>query len=160
MALALMPYSSRFNPAGAVSKYYAGQWMEPGITGRVTPVFPVTVSWMDANADAFWGPAMHYNTFLDSYVMLLNRSCCSPGFPQDGIHVSFSADLSDPASWTEPKAILRNVGWYPQVLGLGPQGTDRVAGRVARLYVDGHSQWDIVFERPAVVRPISPAPPE
>ena len=128
-------------------KYYDGAWNEPGLKGRVTPVFPAKVSWMDAGTNSFWGPAIHWNTHLESFVVLLNRSCCSPGFPQAAIYASFSAHLDDPTSWTAPKAFLKDPGWYPQVLGLGPQGTDRSAGRVARLYIYGHSHWEIAFEK-------------
>ncbi len=148
VAVARMPYWSRFDPESAVTKYYAGAWTEPGIGGRVTPIFPARASWMDADADSYWGPSVHWNTYLESFVMLLNRSCCSPGFPQTQIYASFSANLEDPASWTQPDAILDDVGWYPQVLGYGPLGTDRHAGRVARLYIYGHSRWEIVFEKP------------
>jgi hypothetical protein len=87
--------------------------------------------------------------------MLLNHSCCSPGFPQKGIWASYSADLSNPASWSRPQKVLDDTGWYPQVIGTGAQGTDRRAGRVARLYIYGHSRWEIVFEKPA---PPAPAP--
>jgi hypothetical protein len=153
VAVARMPYWSRFNPVGAVMKYYDGGWISPGVGGLVTPIFPAKASWMAADTDSFWGPAVHYNTYLGSYVMLLNRSCCSPGFPQTHIYVSFNPDPSDPKSWTDTKPILRDTGWYPQVLGLGPHDTDRSAGRVARLYIYGHSRWEIVFEKPQATAP-------
>jgi hypothetical protein len=143
-----MPYWRRFRPAGAVTKYYSGVWTEPGIKGRTTPIFPAKASWMDAAADSFWGPSIHWNTYLNSYVMLLNRSCCGPGFPQKAIYISFAPGLDDPAAWTGAKCILQDTGWYPQVLGFGSQGTDTQAGRVARLYTYGHSRWEIIFEKP------------
>jgi len=43
--------------------------------------------------------------------------------------------------------ILKDTGWYPQVLGIGPEGTDSLAGHVARLYIYGHSRWEIVFKK-------------
>ncbi len=156
VAIARMPFWSRFNPAGTVMKYYAGGWTEPGLKGRVTPIFPAKASWMNANTDSFWGPAIHWNTYLESFVVLLNRSCCSPGFPQTAIYAAFNPDLSNPGGWTTPKAILKDTGWYPQVLGTGSQGTDKQANRVARLYIYGHSHWEIVFEKPAA--PATPAP--
>jgi hypothetical protein len=159
VAVARMPFWSRFSPRGAVMKYFAGAWTEPGVGGQVTPIFPAKASWMDANTDAFWGPAIHWNTYLNSFVMLLNRSCCSPGFPQAAIYASYSGNLEDPGSWTQPKRILRDTGWYPQVLGLEPGGTDRSAGRVARLYIYGHSRWEITFEK-AEPPPPQPPPPE
>jgi hypothetical protein len=148
VGVARLPFASRYSQSGAVMKWYNGAWQEPGLTGRITPIFPANVAWQRPNADAFWGPALHWNTYLEQYVMLLNRSCCSPGFPQEGIYVSFGNDLSDPASWTTPDKILDDTGWYPQVIGFG-HGTDREAGRFARLYTYGHSRWEIVFDKPA-----------
>jgi hypothetical protein len=149
-----MPFASRFSQNGAVMKWYNGDWTEPGLNGRITPIFPAKVSWQQPNTDSFWGPSIHWNSYLDQYVILLNHSCCTPGFTQEGIYVSFNKKLSDPASWTEPDKILDDSGWYPQVIGLGPNGTDRSAGRVARLYIYGHSHWDIVFKRPE--EPVDP----
>jgi hypothetical protein len=143
-----MPYSARFFPVGNVQKYYNGSWSEPGVGGRVTPIFPAKASWMDANTNAFWGPSIHWNTYLASYVILMNHACCAPGWPQEGIYASFNAKLDDPSAWTKPKKMLENSGWYPQVLGTGAQGTDRQAGRTARLYIAGFSRWEIVFDKP------------
>ena len=148
VAIARMPFLNRYNPAATVMKYCNGGWTEPGVGGQVTPVFPAKVSWQDADTDAFWGPSVHWNTYLGSYVVLLNHSCCSPGFPQEGIYASFGAHLADPQSWTAPKRILVDSGWYPQVIGSGPNGTDSLAGRVARLWIYGHSRWEIVFYKP------------
>jgi hypothetical protein len=78
----------------------------------------------------------------------MNRSCCSSGWPQEAIYVTFNADLADPAGWSEPKAILAGFGWYPQVLGLEPGETDSVAGQRARLWIYGYSDWEIEFYYP------------
>jgi hypothetical protein len=146
---ARMPYSARYYPVGNVSKYYNGSWSEPGLRGRTTPIFPAKQSWMAADTNSFWGPSIHWNTYLDTFVILLNRSCCEPGFPQDAIYASFGGtDLSKPESWTRPRKILNDTGWYPQVIGGGPRGTDRQAGRVARLFISGRSRWEIVFQKP------------
>ena len=145
---ARLPFDSRWSPVGAVQKYYQGNWSEPGMGGQVTPIFPARVSWQSPDTDSFWGPSLHWNTYLNSYVMLLNRSCCSPGFPQKAIWASYSTDLSDPTTWARPHKVLNDTGWYPQVIGLGPTGTDRRAGHIARLYIYGHSRWEIVFEKP------------
>lgn len=99
---ARLAWEDRYQPAGAVWKFYEGQWTEPGVGGRMTPIFPAAVNWQRANTDSLWGPAVHWNTFLERYVMLLNRSCCGPDFPQEGIYLSTSADPSDPASWSAP----------------------------------------------------------
>jgi hypothetical protein len=153
VAVARMPFESRFYPEAAVTKFYMGVSTQPGIRGRVTPVLPAQVSWSSAGTNSYWGPSIHWNTHLNEYVMLLNRSCCSPGFPRKGIYASFSSDISSPESWTAPRKILNDTGWYPQVLGLGDSGTDRRAGRVAGLYIYGHSRWEIVFEK-------APEPPQ
>ncbi len=41
-------------------------------------------------------------------------------------------------------------GWYPQVVGIDAarRETDKLAGRLARLFVHGKSVWEIVFFRP------------
>jgi hypothetical protein len=79
--------------------------------------------------------------------MLLNHSCCSPGWPQEGIYVSYNNTLFDPNGWTTPEKILDGVLWYPQVLGRGPGETDKLSGRIARLYVFGVSDWRIIFHK-------------
>jgi hypothetical protein len=147
VAIARMAFDRRYQPAGNVWKYHEGGWGEPGLRGRITPIFAAAVSWQNAGTDAMWGPSLHWNTYLDSYVMLLNHSCCTPGFPQEGIYASFNADLGNPSAWTKPKKILNDTGWYPQVIGNSNGGTDRFAGRVARLYIYGHSRWEIVFKK-------------
>lgn len=145
---ARMAFGDRFRPAGAVYKYHAGRWDEPGIGGRVTPIFGARQSWQRADTDSFWGPAVHWNTFLRQYVMLLNRSCCRTGWPQEGIYVAFSKDPADLASWLEPRRIMDGKeanGYYPQVVGQGPGESDSLAGERARLYVHGVSRWLITF---------------
>jgi hypothetical protein len=148
LGIARMPFASRYSQNGAVMKFHDGAWTEPGLRGRITPIFPAKVAWQQPNTDAFWGPAIHWNTYLEQYVMLLNHACCSTGFPQEGIYVSFSKNPGDPAAWSKPKKILQDTGWYPQAIGLERNSTDRSAGRIARLYIYGHSRWEIVFRRP------------
>lgn len=144
---ARLPYEDRFQPSGALQKYHRGGWGEPGLGGRVTPVFPAQVSWQSDATDSFWGPAIHWNTHLEQYVMLLNRSCCTPGFPQEGIYISFNPDIGNPGGWTTPQRIVENTGWYPQVLGLDPEDTDSQAGQRARLYIQGESWWELEFAK-------------
>ena len=156
ISAARMHYTDRFYPVGTVSKYYNGAWTEPALGGRVTPIFPAKASWMDANTNSFWGPSVHWNTFLNSWVMLLNHSCCTTGFPQKGIYISYVARLGGPTAWSKPVKLIENGGWYPQVLGEGTDGTDRQAGHVARLYIYGKSSWEVVFDKPAP--PPSPNP--
>lgn len=148
VAIARMAYEDRANPAGAVWKYFDGAWEEPGLGGRTTPVFQARVSWQDAATESFWGPSIHWNTYLETWVILMNRSCCRPMWPQEAIYVSFNPDLSNPRGWSAPERILEKPqAYYPQVVGIGPFESDTVAGEVARLYVQGVSKWEIVFRR-------------
>ena len=148
VAVARLPVDRRNNPYGAVEKYYQGQWLEPGLGGHVSPIFPAKVSWSRPDADAFWGPSLHWNTFLKSFVVLLNHSCCTPGWPQEGVYISFNPLLSNPKGWSGPEKILDGVSWYPQVLGTGPDGTDKQAGKTARFYASAVSDWEIEFLPP------------
>jgi len=149
VSIARMAYGDRFKPVGNVWKYRGGSWHEPGVGGRSTPIFPAAVGWQREETDSFWGPSVHWNSYLEKFVVLMNRSCCSSGFPQEGIYASFNADIGDPAGWSKPTKILDDTGWYPQVLGMGRAGTDRVAGEQARLYIYGESRWRLVFRKSA-----------
>jgi hypothetical protein len=148
VSVARMAYEDRWFPLGRVNKLYNGTFVEPGLGGRSTPIMPVTVGWETATTDAFWGPALHFNTYLNQYVMLLNRSCCDAGWPQEGVYISFNPDLGNPQGWTAPVKILVEglATWYPQVIGIEPGTTDKVAGEVARLYLQGQSQYEIEFD--------------
>ncbi len=148
IAVARMAFADRANPVGRVWKFHRGRWREPGLYGQVTALLPARVAWNRPDTDSFWGPSLHWNTYLNQYVMLLNNSCCEPGWPQEGIYVSFNPDLSRPYGWTPPQKILDGdqAAWYPQVIGLEPDMTDKVAGQVARFYMSGDSRWEIVFD--------------
>lgn len=148
VAIARMAFSDRYWPQGAVWKSFNGQFTQPGLGGRLTPIFPATVSWSAADTDAFWGPSVHWNTALNQYVVLLNHSCCTPEWPQEGIYLSTNPDLSDPAGWSPPTRVLEGFGWYPQVLGEGPGETDKLAGAVSRIYLYGVSNWELVVHSP------------
>jgi hypothetical protein len=105
------------------------------------------VSWHSRaeSVDSFWGPSVHWNTFLNQYVMLLNRAV-DFSWAQEGVYVSFSPELDDPAKWSEPVKIIDGGPWYPQVMGLErDRGTDKIAGSVARLFLGGRSDYYLVF---------------
>ncbi len=151
VAVARMRWADREQPAGKVWKWHHGAWNEPGLGGRFTPIFPAAVDWHRADADAFWGPSIHWNTHLRQYVVLLNRAI-DANWTQEGIYVTFNPDLANPTGWTAPQKILGGLGkdqWYPQVLGLdkAQRETDKLAGRAARLFVRGQSLWEICFLR-------------
>ena len=164
IATARMAFEDRYQPAGAVQKYYQGDWSQPGIGGRVSPVFPAWRAWENADTNSFWGPSIHWNTFLEQYVIFLNHACCEPNWPQEGIYVTFNADLRKPESWITPlrvlskKQIPSGAGYYPQVLGLNVGESDTIAGEVARFYVHGHSIWEAVFVKPGSEAPADPEP--
>lgn len=146
ICIARMPYASRGFPIGAIQKYYDGAWSEPGMGGRDWAILPATALWQNADTNSYWGPSLHWNTYLNKYVMLLNHSCCSPGYPQEGIYISYNPDLGNPKGWSAPALLLHNPGWYPQVLGGGiNSGTDSNAGQTPRLYIGGKSTWQLTF---------------
>jgi len=149
ISIARMRYEDRDAPQGKVFKWHKGKWEAPGIGGRVTPIFAAKVDWHRENADAFWGPSIHYNTYLKQYVILMNRTK-DKNWAQEGTYITFNPDISDPTRWTEPKKVYDGGPWYPQVVGVNAaeHETDKRAGRVARLFLRGRSEWELVFLRP------------
>lgn len=104
-------------------------WPGGGIWMTAGPIFPAKDSWHDEDSvvDAFWGPSVHWNTYLQQYVMLLNHAK-DDNFAQEGIYVSFAADIDDPRLWSPPVKILNGGGWYPQIIGQQDGlGTDKMA---------------------------------
>mgnify|MGYP001029575747 CR=1 FL=1 len=159
VAVARMRRQDRDDPVGKVHKWRKGAWAEPGLGGHVTPVFSIRTDWHESDADALWGPSIHWNTHLETWVMLLNQAK-DKNWAQEGIYVSFNPNLGDPFGWTQPVKILdaadlEKSKWYPQVVGLdvAARETDKRAGRVARLFVAGLSKWEIVFLRPGEKAP-------
>jgi hypothetical protein len=151
VATARMAFADRDAPAGAVFKYYQGAWTEPGLGGRMTAVFRARSVWQRSDYDSFWGPAIHWNSYLQQYVVVMNHACCGFEWPQKGIYISFTADLGYPAGWATPSLLLKDLPWrpgfYPQVIGTGPGETDSLVGERGRLYLHGRSRWEIIFER-------------
>lgn len=159
VAVARMLYADRDAPVGRVWKWRNGKWDGAGIGGHVSPIFPVKIDWNRKDADTFWGPSIHWNSFLSQYVVLLNRAI-DKDWLQEGVYISFNADLGNPAKWSTPRKILDSKeikavpemgpGWYPQVMGIdgAKRETDKLAGRVARLFVHGKSVWEIEFSHP------------
>jgi hypothetical protein len=132
-------------------KWHQGQWSEPGLGGQATPFLPAAVDWANDDANAFWGPSVHWNSHLKQHVMLLNRARDAK-WTQEGVYISFSSRLADPRKWSPPEKILdglRPDEWYPQVVGLDSEAreTDKLAGQRARLFVRGASRWEITFRR-------------
>jgi hypothetical protein len=144
-----MAWKDRDQPVGKVLKWCGGSFCEPGLGGNLTPTFPAFIAWRREDCNAFWGPSVHWNSYLKQYVMLLNRSQ-GKGWVQEGIYISYAKDLVDPRSWSEPVKILDGGRWYPVVVGLDeqPRGTDKLAGRVARFFMAQDSDHEIVFALP------------
>jgi hypothetical protein len=154
VTVARIAWADRDAPAGKAQIWNAGAWL-PAIrsaSGGVsyplaTPLVRARQPFHDRTAtnDVFWGPSIHWNTYLRQYVMLLNRAE-DDQFGQEGIYISYSPTLSDPAQWTAPALLKSGGGWYPQVIGEERGiGTDRIAGKQARFFMFGRSQWLIVF---------------
>ena len=100
-----------------------------------------------ATNDVFWGPSIHWNTYLEQYVMLLNRAK-DDQFGQDGIYVSYSPTLSRSRALDDPAKIFNGGDWYPQVIGteIGT-GTDRIGGQTRAILHDRPLHRLIEFER-------------
>ena len=159
VGVARLAWADRDNPSGKIMIWRNRTWLPAtGVGGTnpqrwlypvASPIFPAGGSWHDADAlvDAFWGPSVHWNTYLSRYVMLLNRTK-DVDFTQEGIYVSFGSSLEDPGQWSAPSKILNGGRWYPQVMGIETgTGTDKTAGEVARFYMSGESQDVIRFIR-------------
>ena len=155
VAIARSAFADRGQPE-TVWKYFEGVWEEPGLGGGSTALIQSVQDWAGPDYDAFWGPSVHWNTHLQQYVMLLNRSD-SRFWRQEGVYIAFSHDL---VSWTEPEKILESNDWYPQVVGLGANGTDSTAGRFVRLFIGGVSRYVMEFTRlpGTAASPVNPQP--
>lgn len=167
VAVARLQWADRDRPWGKVELWRDGVWDPdegrrqlvealPGQMRRLeytypaaTPLIAPSLPWHDADdkVDAFWGPAVHWNTALEQYVMLLNRAK-DENYTQEGIYVSFSPRLDDPSLWSAPQKILNGGRWYPQVMGstIG-LGTDKLASASARFFLGGKSEWMINFSK-------------
>jgi hypothetical protein len=161
VAVGRIPWAYRDQPRGRVAVWWRGTvWIPPRRvrqeTGQMSteyaysggmPIYRAADDWHDGQVvDAYWGPSIHWNTFLNQYVMLLNRATDS-NWRQDGIYVAFAATLDDPSAWSTPRRLLAGGDWYPQVIGLEAGGTDRLAGERARFYTGGRSRYIIQFSR-------------
>jgi hypothetical protein len=160
VAVARMAWADRDQPQGRITVWQDGVWLpargsvdaDEAITWTYplgTPLVSPSKPWHDgqASADAFWGPSVHWNTYLERYVMLLNRTK-DESFTNEGLYVSYAPSLDNPRTWSTPRKIMNGGGWYPQVAGLeAGAGTDKLAGKRARFFVTGRSEYFIDFER-------------
>jgi hypothetical protein len=160
VAVARLAWADRDAPAGKATIFSDGAWLP--IEER-TAESPSTLSYPpgtplarasrpfhdgDKSADVYWGASVHWNTYLEQYVMLLNRAK-DENFGSEGIYLSYSRSLSNPSEWTAPHKLIDGGEWYPQVVGIeNGAGTDRLAGRRARFFMTGKSNQMIEFSRP------------
>jgi hypothetical protein len=149
VGIARLAWADRDNPSGKAMVFGSRTWFParaftfPGGTLRwiypsAVPIFPAVEPWNDDDTlvDAYWGPSVHWNAYLEQYVMLLNHAK-NTAWTQEGIYVS-----------SKPVKILDGGRWYPQVMGLEDgSGTDKVAGRRARFFMAGVSEHLIQFIR-------------
>ena len=160
LAVARLAAADLDHPNGRVQRWYKGVWSEPGLGGHATPTFPATVDVYRADGQTYWGPVIHWNTYLNKYVMILNH-IQDTRWTTEGIYLSFSDDVSNPASWSTPVKIVDRDeairgdsskphwnGWYAQLVGTGKGETDKRASRTVRLFIDGISRWEITFKKP------------
>jgi len=160
VAVARLAWADRDAPAGKASIYSDGAWLpatpsaadqsESWVYPPGTPLERATRPFHDGNqaADVFWGASLHWNTYLEQYVMLLNRAK-DENFGTEGIYVSYAPALSDPQLWSSPQKLMNGGEWYPQVVGIERgSGTDRLAGQRARFFMTGKSDRMIEFQRP------------
>lgn len=158
--MARLAWADRDAPAGKVSIYNDGAWLPAAASqgGSATgwsyppgtPLARATRPFHDGDqaADVFWGASVHWNTYLEQYVMLLNRAK-DDNFGTEGIYAAYAPSLADPRRWTAPQKLMNGGEWYPQVVGVeSGLGTDRLAGRRARFFLTGKSNRMIEFERP------------
>jgi hypothetical protein len=141
IAVARSAFADRGAP-GTVWKYYDGNWSEPGIGGLVSPMIPARTGWAGPAIDEYWGPAIHWNSAMGRYVMLLNRAGDEWWTPS-GVFIAFSHNLLE---WTELEQIAETDRWYPQLVGLNPGDTDTLLSTVGRLFIGGLSEYILQFD--------------
>ncbi len=107
--VARLSYADRNHPAGKATKWHHGGWSEPALWGHVTPVFPAERDYHKPDGSMFWGPAIHWNTYLNLYVMVLNHARDTK-LNEDGIYITYNRDLENPGGWSKPQMILNREG--------------------------------------------------
>lgn len=153
---ARIAWADRDAPAGTAQIWSGGAWLPVSRSASGGVVYPVATPLVrsrqpfhdrTATNDVFWGPSIHWNTYLRQYVMVLNRAR-DDHFGQEGIYISYAPSLSDPAQWTAPAKLRSGGEWYPQIISEAHgSGTDRIAGKQARFFMFGRSEWLIAFDR-------------
>ena len=160
VGVARLAWADRDDPRGKIMIWRSGAGCRPprfatppANAGPTLPrrrSSPPSESWHDddPDADAFWGPSVHWNTYLGRFVMLLNRA------KNAELRSGRASTFPTRRSWRirgsgrRPVKILNGGRWYPQVLGLEDgSGTDKTAGEWARFFMQGSSRHFIRFSK-------------
>jgi hypothetical protein len=140
IAIARSPFEDRGQP-GSLENYYEGAWDQPSLDGDATPLFTTSTGWKGPFIDAYWGPSVQWNTYLNAYVAVLNRTE-GEQYAEEGVYLSFSHDL---LHWSEPEKVFDGGQWYGETLGLGPGESDSLAGKVMLFYIHGTAFGVLTF---------------
>lgn len=147
IAVARYPIADRNAAQPRVELWRDGAW-QAGAEALASPIYPAEKGWRHPDPTAFWGPAVHYNRDLGVYVMLLNRTEGGKAdIRQEGIYCAFNEHLDRPQDWSKPICFVKGGGWYPQIVGEGPEDGDTSAGAQSRFFMTGFSAWQITFNR-------------
>jgi hypothetical protein len=111
--------------AGTWWKYYEGQFSEPGLGGKVSPV-PILAERPGAN------PSVHWNTFLNRWVMVWHG--------WDGnLYISASPDLF---AWDQPQVLMAPAAGrrltYATVIGVDDK---KASSAPTMFYADMSEDW-------------------
>jgi hypothetical protein len=161
LGVARLAYADRDRPIGKLTVWNGHAW-EPSPDGElrhIKPMLPAAADIHTKEGKIFWGPSVHWNTYLKKYVMVVNQTR-NAAWDTDGQYVLFTDTLSDPRAWSKPVKFLDwnelqkshppdvKYGWYVQMAGTGPGESDKLASQTARLFLEGRSQWQIRFRKP------------
>ncbi len=105
ICMARSPISERGNP-GTWKKWYEGDFREPGLGGRETPVLSLSNEGSDA-----WAPYVKYVPECRCYLMVFNAHVYNDSKPRanvaGGIRLAFSVDG---ISWSKPTSLVTAFG--------------------------------------------------
>lgn len=158
IAIARMKYADRNVPGGKLQLWNHGEWSGNTVSGPVSPIFPAEIDVRRKDGRTYWGPSIHWNTYLHEYVMFLNK-IKDTSWATQKLCISFNPNIANPSGWSVPALLMdgdeaRRVnpgkpgnGWYIQAMGTEKGESDKISGQVARLFVDGQSRWKIRFSK-------------
>lgn len=150
IAFARLAIEDLDQPVGRVWKWYNGSYSQPGIDGLASSILKPVIDFRAPNPEGYWGPSVHYNTFLKKYLMLLSRTrdgnSVQQPLPTEGIYVSLNDDISNPAGWSEPTKIVAGGHWYPQFIGTKVPEDSNELGERGRFFMENESFFEVRFK--------------